>query len=89
MAAQTRAGLAGISIWVTPRSDRASTTALMGRMPTIARAHRGKVALLLICTILPYSVSIANNMLNIGPRDFPFTSATLLVIATTAALEVL
>jgi len=57
-----------------------SVVALMGRMPTIARAHRGKVALLLVCTILPYSVSIANNMLNIGPRDFPFTSSALMVL---------
>jgi diguanylate cyclase (GGDEF)-like protein/PAS domain S-box-containing protein len=57
-----------------------SVVALMGRMPTIARAHRGKVALLLVCTILPYSVSIANNLLNIGPREFPFTSTTLLVM---------
>ena len=57
-----------------------SVVALMGRMPTIARAHRGKVGLLLICTILPYSVSIANNMLNIGPREFPFTSTALLIM---------
>ncbi len=57
-----------------------SVVALMGRLPTIARAHRGKVALLLTCTILPYSVSIANNMLNIGPRDFPFTSSTLMML---------
>jgi diguanylate cyclase (GGDEF)-like protein/PAS domain S-box-containing protein len=57
-----------------------SVVALMGRMPTIARAHRNKVALLLICTVLPYSVSIANNMLNIGPREFPFTSTTLLIM---------
>jgi diguanylate cyclase (GGDEF)-like protein/PAS domain S-box-containing protein len=57
-----------------------SVVALMGRMPTIARAHRGKVALLLICTILPFGVSVANNMLDIGPRDFPFTSTTLLLM---------
>ena len=57
-----------------------SIVALMGRMPTIARAHRSKVALLIACTVLPYSVSIANNMLNIGPRDFPFTSSALMIM---------
>ena len=57
-----------------------SVVALMGRMPTIARAHRAKVALLLVCTVVPYSVSIANNMLRIGPADFPFTSSALLIM---------
>jgi len=57
-----------------------SAVALLGRMPTIARAHRRKVALLLICTVLPYSVSVANNLLRIGPADFPFTSSALLIL---------
>ena len=57
-----------------------SVIALMGRMPTIARAHRSKVALLLVCTILPYSVSIGNVLLKIGPPDFPFTSSTLVIL---------
>ncbi len=57
-----------------------SAVALLGRMPTIARAHRRKVALLLICTVLPFSISIANNLLRIGPADFPFTSSALLIL---------
>jgi diguanylate cyclase (GGDEF)-like protein/PAS domain S-box-containing protein len=57
-----------------------SVIALMGRMPTIARAHRTKVGLLLVCTILPYGVSIGNNLLGIGPRSFPFTSTMLVLL---------
>ncbi len=57
-----------------------SVVALMGRLPTIARAHRGKVALILVCAVLPYSVSIANNLLRIGPPDFPFTSSALTIL---------
>ena len=57
-----------------------SVVALMGRMPTIARAHRDKVALLLLCAILPYGVSVGNTLLNIGPSDFPLTSLTLVML---------
>ena len=57
-----------------------SVVALMGRMPTIARAHRDKVALLLLCAILPYGVSVANVLLKIGPAGFPFTSLTLVML---------
>ena len=57
-----------------------SVVALMGRMPTIARAHRRKVGLLLLCIVLPYAVSIGNVLLKIGPLDFPFTSSTLVIL---------
>lgn len=57
-----------------------SVVALMGRMPTIARAHRSKVALLLLCTVLPYGVSIGNVLLKFGPADFPFTPLTLVIL---------
>lgn len=57
-----------------------SLIALAGRLPTIARAHRGKVVLLLVCAVLPYSVNIANTLLDIGPYDFPFTATTLVVL---------
>ena len=57
-----------------------SVVALMGRMPTIARAHRGKVGLLLLCTVLPFGVSVGNVLLKIGPVDFPFTSSTLVIL---------
>lgn len=57
-----------------------SVLALAGRMPTIARAHRRKVGLLLICVVLPFAVSFANNLLHIGPADFPFTAITLVLL---------
>ena len=57
-----------------------SVIALAGRMPTIARAHRGKVGLLLTCAVLPYIASFANTILHIGPAAFPFTSLTLVLL---------
>lgn len=55
--------------------------ALAGRLPTIARAHRRKVALLLVGATLPYAVSLANEIFAIGPASFPFTSLTLVLMA--------
>ena len=57
-----------------------SIIALTGRLPTIALAHRKKVALLLICAVLPFAVSVANTILKIGPITFPFTSLTLVAM---------
>jgi len=57
-----------------------SIIALAGRLPTIARAHRRKVILLLVCVVMPFAVSIANTLLKIGPPAFPFTSLTLVVL---------
>jgi diguanylate cyclase (GGDEF)-like protein/PAS domain S-box-containing protein len=57
-----------------------SVIALLGHMPTIAHAHRGKVGLLLLCTVLPYGVSIGNDLLGIGPANLPFTSLTLVMV---------
>ena len=57
-----------------------SVIALTGRMTTIARAHRRKVGLLLLCIVLPFGVSIGNVLLKIGPLDFPFTSSTLVML---------
>ena len=57
-----------------------SAIALAGRMPTIARAHRRKILLLLVCALLPYFVSFANNVLGFGPPAFPFTSMTLVIL---------
>jgi PAS domain-containing protein len=54
--------------------------ALMSRLPTIAAAHRRTVVLLLLCAVLPFAVSFVNNMFGIGPQDFPFTSAGLVVM---------
>lgn len=57
-----------------------SVLALAGRMPTIARAHRRKVGLLLVCVALPFAVSFANDLLHLGPVDFPFTAFTLVLL---------
>lgn len=57
-----------------------SVIALAGRLPTIARAHRQKIILLLICAVTPFAVSITNTLFRIGPIDFPFTSLTLVLM---------
>lgn len=57
-----------------------SVIALGGRLGTIARAHRAKVGLLLVCAVLPFAVSFANNMLHVGPVGFPFTALTLVML---------
>jgi diguanylate cyclase (GGDEF)-like protein/PAS domain S-box-containing protein len=70
-----------------------SVIALAGRLPTIARAHRKKVKLLLTCAVLPFAVSVGNTLLGIGPPAFPFTSLTLTLLLplywwTTLAMRV-
>jgi len=57
-----------------------SAIALIGRLPSIAPAHRKTISLLLICALLPFAISIANTFLGMGPRDFPFTSTALALI---------
>jgi len=57
-----------------------SLVAMAGRLTTIAKAHRRRVILLLVCAVLPFSVSVANTLLRIGPIDFPFTSSTLVLL---------
>ncbi len=57
-----------------------SAIALIGRLPSIAPAHRRPILLLSVCALLPYAASIANNFLGIGPPDFPVTSTTLALI---------
>ncbi|MEX2494619.1 MAG: diguanylate cyclase [Woeseia sp.] len=54
-----------------------SVFALASRLPTIARAHRSKIALLLACVALPYAVGVGNRLLGGGPMDFPWTSLSL------------
>jgi len=56
-----------------------SIIALAGRLPTMARAHRKKVILLLLCAVMPFAVSVANTLLKIGPPMFPFTSLSLVI----------
>ena len=57
-----------------------SLVALAGRLPSIARAHRHKVLLLLVCAVLPFSVTVANAIFGFGPEGFPFTAATMVVL---------
>lgn len=57
-----------------------SAIALIGRLPSIAPAHRKTIALLLVCALLPFAVSIANTFLGMGPPEFPFTSTTLALV---------
>jgi diguanylate cyclase (GGDEF)-like protein/PAS domain S-box-containing protein len=54
-----------------------SILALASRLPTIARAHRRNVSVLLLCVALPYAVGIGNRLFGSGPLDFPFTSLSL------------
>jgi len=54
-----------------------SAIALIGRLPSIAPAHRKTILLLLICAIVPFAISVANNFLGMGPPEFPFTSTAL------------
>lgn len=57
-----------------------SLLALAGRLPSIAPAHRKTVLLLICSAVLPLLVSVANNVLRVGPNDFPFTSLTLVLM---------
>jgi len=57
-----------------------SAIALIGRLPSIAPAHRRNILLLLTCALLPFTISIANNFLGIGPPEFPLTSTTLALV---------
>jgi diguanylate cyclase (GGDEF)-like protein/PAS domain S-box-containing protein len=54
--------------------------ALIVRIPTIAPAHRKAIGLLVACALVPFTVSVANNFLGMGPPDFPFTSTTLALL---------
>jgi diguanylate cyclase (GGDEF)-like protein/PAS domain S-box-containing protein len=54
-----------------------SAFGLIVRLPTIAPAHRKTIGVLLVCALLPYSVSIGNTFLGLGPPEFPFTATTI------------
>jgi len=53
---------------------------MVGRLPTIAPAHRKTVVLLLGCALLPFLVSISNVYLGMGPPDFPFSSLSFVLL---------
>ena len=54
--------------------------ALVGRLPAIAPAHRKTILLLLVCILLPFAMSSANTLFDLGPPDFPFASTTLALL---------
>ena len=54
-----------------------SAFALIGRLPTIAPAHRKMILMLIAVALMPFTVSIANTFFGIGAQDFPFTSTSL------------
>ena len=54
-----------------------SVIALLGRLPTIAPAHRKVILMLVATATFPFLVSIANTFFGIGPQDFPFTTTSL------------
>jgi diguanylate cyclase (GGDEF)-like protein/PAS domain S-box-containing protein len=54
--------------------------AFAGRLPTIALAHRKIVMILLVSAALPFSASVANVVLKIGPLDFPFTASSFALL---------
>ena len=57
-----------------------SALGMIARLPTIAPAHRKTIGLLLLCMLMPYSISIANTFLGMGPPEFPFTATSLAVL---------
>ena len=57
-----------------------SVFSLVGRLPTIAPAHRRTIVILILCALLPFAVSISNNYLGMGPVDFPFTSLAMVLV---------
>ena len=54
--------------------------AMIGRLPSIAPAHRKITILLLVCAIAPFAISFAVSYLGIWPADFPFTALTLAML---------
>ena len=54
--------------------------AMIGRLPTIAPAHRKTLITFLLCAILPYTISVANTFLGMGRPEFPFTSMSLALV---------
>ena len=54
--------------------------ALMSRLSSIAPAQRKTVVLMLVCALLPFSLSFANNFFGFGSPNFPYTSGGILVM---------
>lgn len=54
--------------------------ALMSRLSSIAPAQRRTVVLILVCALLPFSLSFANNFFGFGSPRFPYTSAGIVIM---------
>lgn len=54
--------------------------ALMSRLSSIAPAQRRTVLLMLVCALLPYSLSFMNNFFGFGSPEFPYTSAGIVIM---------
>ena len=54
--------------------------ALTTRLSSIAPAQRRTVVLMLVCALLPFSLSFANNFFGFGSPRFPYTSTGILVM---------
>ena len=54
--------------------------ALMSRLSNIAPAQRRTVILMVVCALLPFTLSFANNFFGFGSPDFPYTSGGILVM---------
>ena len=57
-----------------------SVIGLMSRLTTIPLAYRKPIIVLLVCSVLPFGVSMANTMFGIGPIDFPFTVTAVVLL---------
>jgi len=57
-----------------------SVIALVGRLSTIATAHRKPIIMLLATAVPSFVVSIANTLIGVGPHDFPFTTVSLTIM---------
>jgi len=57
-----------------------SAIALVGRLPSIAPAHRKTIGLWLMCAIVPYTISATNTFLGMGSPLYPLTSLSLALI---------
>ena len=57
-----------------------SLVMLVGCLPTITRAHRRRVLLLLACVLIPTSVYVATGFFGVGAGDFPYATVSLVAL---------
>ena len=54
--------------------------ALISRLSSIAPAQRHTVILILVCALLPFFLSFANNFFGFGSASFPYTSTGIVIM---------